>query len=90
MYSNAFGMQMNNNELLINFGISEDVTKPDESVLEQTCIVLNLPSAKLLMNLLGAVLGRFEADTQTTIPVDAERLEAIAKSLNTRSTEGKR
>ena len=84
VYSNAFGIQLTSNEMMINFGISEDVSRADESVLEQTGIVLNLSSAKLLSSLIDTVVRRFEADSGIQIPLDAERLEAIANSMTSK------
>ena len=89
VYSNAFGLQLTTNEMMINFGISEDASRPDESVLEQIGIVLNLSSAKLLSSLIDTVIRRFEADSGNQIPLDAERLEAIANTMTSKTRDKK-
>lgn len=74
-------MQMTSNEMMLGLGIAEDVRNPDDSILEQVSIVLTLSSAKLLMSLLTKAIEHFEADNKTVIPIDNERLTAIAKAF---------
>ncbi len=83
VYSNVFGVQLTTNELIVNFGLSEDVSRPEESNLEQVSVVLTLQSAKTLLTLLRAALEKLEADTGITIPLDETKVQKIVASMKT-------
>ncbi len=85
LFSNAFGFQLTGNELIVTFGINEDVSRPDESVLEQSAIVLTLPSAKLFAALLNNLLAKFETENNTVIPYDYEKVRVALDAAITKN-----
>ena len=81
LFANSFGLQMNNNEVTVRFGYSEDVTRPEESILEQVGIIFTPASAKLLGITLTSIMESFERDTGTTIAVDDAKLAELKAAM---------
>ncbi|UDL91701.1 hypothetical protein LGH82_10950 [Mesorhizobium sp. PAMC28654] len=81
IYSNAYVIQMTSNEAVIKFGINEDASRPNETILEQVAIVTNLVSIKMLVGILSETIKKFEDDNKITIPYSKDQADDILKKM---------
>jgi hypothetical protein len=68
VYANSFGLRLAGTEVVIQFGIIEDPSKPQDSQQEQVAIVTSLVGAKTLGAILNEAIRSYEAETNTIVP----------------------
>ncbi len=69
IYANGFHMQMNENEMLIGLGVTEDISNPGGSINEQVGVALTLRGAKLLGKSICDAIANYEKAQGIEIPI---------------------
>lgn len=69
VYANGFHMQVNENEMLIGLGVTEDISNPATSISEQVGVVMTLRSAKLLGKTICDAIANYETAQGIEIPL---------------------
>ncbi|HET9146830.1 MAG TPA: DUF3467 domain-containing protein [Acetobacteraceae bacterium] len=89
LYANAFGVNLNENEVLLSFGMDRNQIEKIPGMMEQTCIVMTPRSFKILAHTLMTTLKRVESDLGEIAvpPGQIEGLESLVHNARQTPTE---
>ncbi|MBW4034622.1 MAG: hypothetical protein HIU90_04040 [Proteobacteria bacterium] len=89
LYANAFGVNLNENEVLLTFGMDRNQIEKIPGMLEQARIIMTPRSFKILAHTLMATLKRVEADLGEIVvpPGQIEGLENLVHKARQTPTE---
>jgi hypothetical protein len=77
VFTNGFGLQITDNEVMLTFGMVQDPAKPNESVLEQVGCVMSPRSAKLLARILTDSISNWEKTSNFEIKLGDDKIKEI-------------